>query len=93
LQTLANALTPLAQGKTRDLHKLIELLTELAVRFGTWLLPDEVRAIADRRSSSAVVMAARRLAAVVSDGAETAQAAADAVSGFAARALNTEPAA
>lgn len=62
LQTLSAATPALLKAKARDMHRLIETMTELALRFGTESVPSQIAEVARRtRSPNALVTAARRL--------------------------------
>lgn len=61
LQVLAAALPELLPIQPPELLEAIELLAELAGRYGTELIPDELRRLAASRSGSELAAAARRV--------------------------------
>ena len=62
LQVLVAALPELLPIQPPELVEAIDLLAELAGRYGTELIPDELRRLAASRSGSALATAARRVA-------------------------------
>ena len=81
-QVFALAAPGLIERGVRDLHLMLEMWTELVVRFGVDLVPDDIRSVASRKGAGRLVTEARRLTALTSTGPERTIAAVQAAAGL-----------